>query len=112
VAPIALFWFPWWVVCATLASCSLLWTPFRTRFVSLRTAMEVSFLNNIYITLLVNVTVAVTFFVTGRIALGFLSLCWTIVSTILAFAYPPTRNPIIQQKLGEQLTTNASFPMR
>lgn len=108
VAPIALFWLPWWVVFLALAGCSVLWSPIRTRFVSLRAAMLVCFLNNIYITLVTNVTVAVIFFSTGRVALGFLSLCWTIVSTLLAFAYPPTRNTIIQDKLSEQLTNRSA----
>src|SRR5882672_4731759 len=62
IAPIALFWFSWWQVCLALVVCSLLWSPIRTRFVSLRIAMIVSFLNNIYMSLLANVIVAVAFF--------------------------------------------------
>ena len=103
VAPIALFWFPWWQVCLALVACSLLWCPVRTRFVSLRVAMISSFLNNIYVSLLTNVVVAVVFFTTGRVALGFVSLLWHFISTLLASAYPPTRAPIIQEKLWAQM---------
>jgi hypothetical protein len=103
VAPIALFWFPWWQVCLALVACSLLWCPVCTRFVSLRVAMIVWFLNNIYASLVTNVIVAVVFFSTGRVALGFLSLLWHFVSTLLAFVYPPTRAPIIQAKLWAQM---------
>ena len=103
IAPIALFWLSWWQVCLALVACSLLWCPVRTRFVSLRVSMFVSFLNNIYVSLLANVVVAVLLFTTGRVALGFLALLWHFVSTLLAFAYLPTRAPIIQEKLAAQL---------
>jgi hypothetical protein len=103
VAPIALFWFPWWQVCLSLVACSLLWCPIRTRIVSLRVSMMVSFLNNICVSLLTNVVVAVVFLSTGRVALGVLSLLWHFVSTLLAFAYPPTRAPVIQEKLWTQM---------
>ncbi len=103
VAPIALFWFPWWQVCLALVACSLLWCPVRTRFVSLRVSMFVSSLNNIYVSLLTNIVVAVIFFCIGRIALGFLALLWHFVSTLLAFAYPHTRVPTIQEKLWTQM---------
>jgi len=103
VAPIALFWFPWWQVCLALVACSLLWCPVRARFVSLRVAMIVSFLNNIYASLLTNAAVAVLLFISGRVALGFVSLCWHLISALLALAYPPTRAPVIQEKLWAQM---------
>ena len=103
IAPVALFWFPWWQVCLAFVACSLLWCPVRTRFVSLRLAIMVSFLNNLYVSLLTNVVVAIVFFSAGRVALGFVSLLWHFVSTLLAFAYPPTRAPIIQEKLWAQM---------
>jgi hypothetical protein len=103
IAPIALFWFPWWQVCLALVACSLLWCPVRTRFVSLRVSMFVSFLNSLYASLLMNAVVAVIFFSTGRVALGFVALLWHFISTLLAFAYPPTRVPTIQEKLWAQM---------
>jgi hypothetical protein len=103
IAPIALFWFSWWQVCLALVACSLLWCPIRTRFVSLRVAMISSFINNIYVSLLANVVVAVVFFATGRVAAGFVALLWHLISTVLAFAYPPTRAPTIQEKLWIQM---------
>src|SRR5260221_8709207 len=104
IVPIALFWFPWWQVCLALIACSLLWCPVRTRFVSLKAAMTVSFINNLYVSLLTNIVVAVIFFCTGRVALGFVALLWHFISTVLAFAYPPTRAPIIS---GEVMGTVA-----
>jgi|SRR5882672_5120254 len=102
-APIALFWFPWWHVCLALLACSFIWCSVRARFVSLRVAMIVSFLNNIYVSLLMNLVVAVTFFSTHRVGLGFMALLWHLISTLLAFAYPPTRVPTIQEKLWAQM---------
>jgi len=45
-------------------------------------------------------SVAVMFFSSGRVAFGFVSLLRHFISTLLAFAYPPTRVPTIQ---GEAL---------
>ena len=103
IAPIAMFWLPWWQLCLALVACSLLWCLVRTRFVSLRVSMFVSFLNNIYVSLLTNLLVAVIFFSTGRVALRFVALLWHLISTLLAFAYPPTRVPTIQEKLWAEL---------
>src|SRR5882757_7359254 len=81
IAPIALCWFPWWQVCLVVIACSVLWCPVRTRFVSLRMAIMISFLNNIYVSLLVNVVVAIVFFSMGKVVLGFIALLWHFVST-------------------------------
>jgi len=43
------------------------------------------------------------FFSTGRVAFGFVALLWHFISTLLAFAYPPTRVPTIQEKLWADL---------
>ena len=103
IAPIALFWFPWWQVCLALVACSLPWCPIRTRFVSLHTAMIVSLLNNFYVSLLTNVIFAIMFFATGRLAAGFIALFWHLISPLLVFAYPPPRIPTIQEKFWAQL---------
>ena len=91
------------ILCLALVACSLLWCLVRTRFVSLRVSMLVSILNNIYVSLLTNLLVAVIFFSTGRVALRFVALLWHLISTLLAFAYPPTRVPTIQEKLWAEL---------
>jgi hypothetical protein len=103
IAPITLFWLPWWQVCLALVACSLFWCPIRTRFVSLRVAMVVSRTNNLYVSLFANVVVAVIFFCTGRFALGLVALLWQFISALLAVAYPPTKLPIIREKLMAQL---------
>jgi len=43
------------------------------------------------------------FFSTGGVAFGFVALLWHFISTLLAFAYPPTRVPTIQEKLWAEL---------
>jgi hypothetical protein len=103
IAPIFLFWFIWWQICLFLICCSFVWCPIRKQFASLRIAIIVAFLNNLYIELIANLIVAIIFFSTGRIANGFIALFWNFISTGLAFAYPPTKMPIIQEKFWEQL---------
>ena len=67
--------------------------------------MVLSFVNNILVSLLINTAVAVAFFINGKTLLGFISRLWHLVSTLLAFTYPPSTKPIIQEKLWGQLET-------
>jgi hypothetical protein len=103
VAPIALFWFSWWQICLCLVAAALVWCPFRTKYVNLALSMVLSFVNNIFVSVLINAAVAVMFFINGKTLLAIISLLWHLVSTLLAFTYPPSTKPIIQEKLWEQL---------
>lgn len=69
--------------------------------------MIAAFANNLYVSLLTNIVVAVIFFCTGRVAFGFVALLWHFISTLLAFAYPLTSLPIIQEKFLAQIRENS-----
>ncbi len=103
IAPIAMFWFQWWQVCLVLAACSLIWYPISKHLVSLRVGMVLAFANNLYVSVLANIVVAVVFFCTGRVAFGFVALFWHFISTLLSFAYPRNSLPTIQEKLQAQV---------
>lgn len=104
VAPIALFWFTWWQVLLALVVCSLPWCLMRGRLANLRAAIFFSLINNLYISLALNIVTAIILFSMGKLMLGFVSLLWHFISSLLAFAYPPTRNTFaIRERFLEQI---------
>lgn len=108
-APIALFWLTWWQLLLLLAVPSLLWCPIRTRFVSFRLAMVSSLLNNIFVTLLANVLIAIVFFAVGAVTNGVIALFWLPISAILAFVYPRLKTLDIRNKLSEQMAESSNL---
>jgi hypothetical protein len=102
-APVALFWLSWWQLALAFVLASLVWCPVREYAANIRVATAASALNNIVVSLVGNVVIAVVFFVEGKTVVGCIALVWHFVSSLLAFAYPPSRSLKIQEKFWEGL---------
>ena len=109
VAPMILLWFPWWQVCLAFVAASFIWCPIRTRCASFSFAMLICKFSNIYVSVIMNVLIAAYFFYEGKVAIGVLALLWHFVSTILAFAYPPSGVPDSLNKSDEAALVPASI---
>ncbi len=102
-APVALFWIPWWQLILILVIASVVWCPIRNHVASAELAAFGSLINNIAVSLALNFILAAIFFFRGNILAGCLALFWNLISTLLAFAYPPGRSSALQEKLWSRV---------
>ena len=90
-APIAMFWIPWWELLLVLAALSLIWCPIRNGVASPTLSASAALLNMFIVALVANVVIALVFFFSGRVLAGCVALGWQLVTTVLSFAYPPSK---------------------
>lgn len=99
LAPIAMFWIPWWELFLILAALSLIWCPIRNAVASPALSAVAALLNMAIVALIANVVIAIVFFLGGRVLEGCIALVWQLVTTVLSFAYPPSKQPALQFKI-------------
>ncbi len=107
-APIAMFWIPWWELLIILAALSLIWCPIRNAVASPTLAAVGALFNMFVVALLANVVIALIFFFSGRVVEGCFALVWQLVTTVLSFAYPPSKQSALLFKILSQVNEGGS----
>jgi hypothetical protein len=103
IAPVALFWIPWWQLILILVLASIIWCPIRNHVANPELSDVASSLNNIYVSLPANIVLAGIFFWQGRIPDSFVTLFWNLISTVIGFAYPRSRESALEDKLWSRV---------
>jgi len=91
-APLAMVWIAWWQLILILVLASVVSCPIRNHVASPELAALGSQIANVFVSVPANIIIALIFFSQAKILPGCLTLLWNLVSTLLAFAYPPSRN--------------------
>ncbi len=104
LAPLAMFWMPWWEPMLLLATASLIWCPIRNHVALPAVSVAAALLNMAIVALLANVIIAILLFANGRFLEGGIALIWQLITTVVSFAYPPSRDPALQSKFLSRIS--------
>jgi len=105
-----MFWIPWWQLIVILLLASAIWCPIRNHIASPGLAAFGAYIGMLMVALPTNIIIAIIFFSQSKILEGCLALLWNLVSTLIAFAYPPSRSSALQEKLWSRVQEGPDNP--
>ena len=82
-----------------LVALSVVWCPIRNRIASARVSAFAALLNMALVAVPANIIIAVIFFFLGRVLEGCVALGWNLIATVLSFAYPPSKESALQNRI-------------